>query len=222
MAPLDGGDFLPIMKYDARTGLILRMDRIENNGNFANEAIDITSSFKGIVDLENIEYGWMLFASGTAPDFKVVPIGKELPARPSDKHKYGVRLMLKLSKDCGGDKPIRELAGTSKAFLSGIDALYDDYLAEKDKNPNKLPVVVREKVTPITTGKGAKASTHLHPTFRIIAWLPRGDLVFVPKATQPAQIAQQPHANGAAPPSTGSTQVEAPKAAETVSSDDFG
>ena len=66
----------------------------------------------------------MLFASGTAPDFKMVPIGNEFPDRPSEKHKHGVRLMIKLAKDCGGDKPIREIAGTSKAFLSGIEAVY--------------------------------------------------------------------------------------------------
>ena len=118
----------------------------------------------------------MLFAAGTAPDFKVVPIGKELPARPSDKHKHGVRFSIKLSKDCGGDKPIREIAGTSKAFLSGIEAVYTQYLAEKDKHPGKLPVIVLEKTTPVRSGTGEHSSTNYHPTFKIVGWAPRGDL----------------------------------------------
>ena len=118
----------------------------------------------------------MLFAAGTAPDFKLVPIGNEFPDRPSDKHKHGVRLMIKLAKDCGGDKPIREMAGTSKAFLSGIEAVYTQYLAEKDKHPGKLPVIVLEKTTPVRSGTGEHSSTNYQPTFKIVGWAPRGDL----------------------------------------------
>src|SRR4051812_31458677 len=122
--PPTGGDFKAIVKFDARAGRMFRMDRIEKNGNFENEAVDITHSFKAIVDFENLETGWLHFASGTAPDFKMVAIGKELPDRPSDKHKNGVRFMLKLSNDSAGGKPIREIAGTSNAFVSGIEAVY--------------------------------------------------------------------------------------------------
>ena len=111
-APPEGGNFTPIVKYDARSGRMFRMDRIETNGNFANQAVDITQSFKAIVDFEIMETGWVLFAAGIAPDFKLVRIGNEFPDRPSEKHKHGVRLMIKLAKDCGGDKPIREMAGT--------------------------------------------------------------------------------------------------------------
>jgi hypothetical protein len=174
--PSEGANFTPIVKYDARSGRMFRMDRIENNGNFENVAVDITASFKAIFDFENIQSGWMLFASGTAPDFKLVPIGKELPDRPSPKHKNGVRLMIKLSKDCSDDKRIREIAGTSKAFLSGVEAVFSQYLADEDKHPGKLPVVVLEKTTPVKTGTGEHSSTNYHPTFKIIGWAPRGDL----------------------------------------------
>jgi hypothetical protein len=192
---------------------MFRIDRIENNGNFENVAVDITPSFKAKADFENVTAGWLLFTSGSAPDFKLVPIGNELPARPSDKHKNGVRLMIKLSKDCGGDKPIREFAGTSKALLSGIEAVYTQYLAEKEKHPGMLPVIVLEKTTPVKTGTGDRSSTNYHPTFKIIGWAPRGDL---------GDAAASPLQSPSNPPSTGSTQVEAPKAAETGSSDDFG
>ena len=185
------------------------MDRIENNGNFVNQAVDITQSIKAIVDFENMETGYLLFAAGIAPDFKVVRIGNEFPDRPSDKHKHGVRLMIKLAKDCSGDKPIREMAGTSKAFLSGVEAVYTLYLAEKDNHHGKLPVIVLQKTTPVRSGTGDHSSTNYQPTFKIVGWAPRGDL---------GAVAAPPDGG---PPATGSTQVDAPKADETVSADDF-
>jgi hypothetical protein len=207
-SPPEGGAFAPIVKYDARAGRLFRIDRIENNGNFANEAVDITQSFKAIADFENMETGWALFAPGIAPDFNFVPIGKQFPARPSDKHKHGAKLMIKLAKDCSGDKPIREFAGTSKALLAGFEAVYTQYLAEKDDHPGKLPVIVLEKTTPVRSGTGDRTSTNYQPTFKIVGWAPRGDLGGVAPPD-------------GSPPATGSTQVEAPKAAETVSADEF-
>ena len=208
-APPEGGTFTRIVKYDARSGRMFRMDRIENNGNFANEAVDITQSFKAIVDLEKMETGYMLFAPGAAPHFKLVPIGNEFPDRPSDKHKHGVRLMIKLAKDCGGDKPIREFAGTSNAFLAGMEAVVHAVSGgEGHDHPGKLPVIVLEKTTPVRSGTGEHSSTNYQPTFKIVGWAPRGDLGGV-----------APSDGG--PPATGSTQVDAPKADETVSADDF-
>jgi hypothetical protein len=210
-APSEGGDFTPICKYDARSGCMFRIDRIEKNGSFEKVAVDITVPFKAIVDFKNLKVGPMLFASNTVPDFNLVTIGEELPALPSPKHKNGVKFRLKLSKDCSGDKPIREIAGTSKAFLSGIEAVYTPYLADKDKHPGKLPVMDMEKTTPVKTGTGERSSTNYHPTFRIIGWALPGDL--------DDGGAVQPDGT---PPSTGSTQVEAPKATETDSDYDFG
>jgi hypothetical protein len=129
--------------------------------------------------------------------------------------------MLKLSKDCAGETSrVRELAGTSKAFLSGVEALYKDYLENKAANPGKLPIVVLEKIAAIKTG-GTKTSTNFHPTFRIIGWASRGDLTFVPKATPPTQTPQQPLANGVPLPSTASTRAQAPSQEDTPD-DDFG
>jgi hypothetical protein len=130
--------------------------------------------------------------------------------------------MLKLSKECGGEKPIREVAGTSKAFLSGIEAAYKLYQAGKAANPGKLPVLTVTKWTPIKTGSGAQTSTNYHPTFAIAGWAPRGDLVPVPR--NEGQAPREPAAEAATapqtPPSTGSTQVKAPQLADADS--DFG
>jgi hypothetical protein len=213
--PSASGDFMPICKYDARAGRIFRMDRVDNGNGFVSDPVDITASFKAIFDFENVEVGWIDLQAGSAPHFDLVPMGSQLPDRPSVRHKNGVRLIVKLAKDCGGTKPIREIAGTSKAFLSGVEAIYKDYEAAKAANPGKLPVIVLEKTTPIKSGSGEKQSTNYQPTFRITAWAPRGDLKFEPKAKAAA-----PNASAAStPPSTGSTKVEPPVA---VAADDFG
>lgn len=215
--PSAGGDFLPIVKYDARAGRIFRMDRVDTGQGFVNEPVDITASFKAIVDFENIETGWVDFSTGGAPDFRLVPMGTALPQRPSDKHKNGIRFMLKLSKDCGGEKPIREIAGTAKAFLSGVEKVFDEYDAQRAENPGKLPVIVMDGSTPIKSGSGDKQSTNYVPKFKIAGWAARGDLVFQPKG-QSAANPTPTGANGAAtssvasptPPSTGATRVEPP------------
>jgi hypothetical protein len=216
-----GGDFMPICKYDARAGRIFRMDRVVNGNGFVSDPVDITASFKAIFDFENIEVGWIDYQPGSAPHFDLVPMGSQLPDRPSVRHKNGVRFIVKLAKDCGGAKPTREIAGPSKAFLSGVEAVYRDYEAAKAANPGKLPVIVLEKTTPIKSGSGEKQSTNYQPTFRITAWAPRGDLKFEPKAKAAA-----PNASAASkPPSTGSTKVEPPKAAPEMvatTDEDFG
>jgi hypothetical protein len=174
-----------------------------------------------VFDFEHVEVGWIHFPVGSPPDFALVPMGSQLPDRPTPKHKNGLRMMIKLARDCGGDRPIREFAGTSKAFLSGIESAYLAYAAEKDKNPGKLPVFVLEKTAPIQTGSGEKSSTNYHPSFRLVGWAPRGDLTFVPKAAPPTQGPQQPLVNGATPPSAGSTRAQAPSQEEAMTND-FG
>jgi len=220
-----GGDFLPIVKFDARAGRFFRMDRVDTGNGFANEQVDITQGVKFIADFENVEVGWLNFTPGQAPDFRLVPIGYQLPDRPSPNHKNGLRFMLKLSKECGGEKPVREIAGTSKAFLSGVEAVYTRYLAEKAKNPGKLPVLTVEKITPVKTGSGAQSSTNYHPQFAISGWAPRGDLVFEPKGGAAPASAKATAGQADAPsvaPSTGSTRAAAPAAKAEDLVDDFG
>lgn len=224
--PAAAGDFLPIVKYDARAGRMFRVDRVDVGGTFANEPVDITHNFKAVADFENVKAGWISFAGGRAPDFRLVPLGEALPARPAgvdDKGKplyaNGIRFMLKLDKASGGDKPIREIAGTSKAFLSAVEAVFQQYLAEKGNNPGKLPVLVMEGSTPIKSGSGAQQSTNYVPKFKITGWAPRNDLVFQPKNA----AAPSPSATSATPPSTGSSRVEPPQAKQpAMADDDFG
>jgi hypothetical protein len=221
----EGGEFTPVMKFDARAGRFFRVERINTGNGFENEDVDITQTVKFLADFENVEVGYARFVAGQAPDFHLVPMGSQLPAKPSEQHSSVVRFMLKLAKECGGERPIREISGASKAFRGAIEAVYTQYLAQKDKNPGKLPVLVCEKITPVKTGTGVQSSTNYHPTFKIVGWSERKDLVFVPKAVTPSVASQVLAATAAASPatapSTGSTRAQAP-VAETADADDFG
>jgi hypothetical protein len=198
-----GGDFLPIVKYDARAGRIFRVDRDANGST----PVDITRSFKAVFDFENVEVGHILFAAGGAPDFRMVKHGAPLPPKPTPDYKTGVRLRVKLSQDCGGD--VRELAGTSMAFLTGINKAHDDYDAGRAANPGKLPVMVLTDTMAIESGSGAKRSTNYQPTFKIGGWVPRpADL----KAGD-APAAPAPQQQAAEPP---------PRTEEPAGADDFG
>jgi hypothetical protein len=217
----DGGDIMPIIKYDSRSGRVQRIDRVDGDSN--SKIVEITKTFKALFDFENVETGFIEFATGGAPSFSVTRLADGKPAvRPTPAHKAGVRIMVKLHKDCGGD--VRELASVAKAFLRGIDELHNAYLegVKLPANAGKLPVVVIKDTIPVTSEGGGQKSTNYSPVFDIVGWAPRpADLVYVPKhaASAPAHGAR-----GA--PHTGSTQVGAPPPAAppaaAAQANDFG
>ena len=174
-------NILPYVKYDARSGRFFRNDRVENKntGKFENNAVEIT--FKAVMDLENIEVGFINYVDGKAPEYLLVPAGAAWPIKPTAAGwKQGVRGMLKLDKDCGGD--VREITSNAQAFLKGFEDLMDQYEVEKHKHSGKLPVVTVNKTLPLSTGAGGKKSTNYQPEFKITGWVDRpDDLVFVPK-----------------------------------------
>ena len=223
-----GGDFVPIVKYDARAGRLFRVDKDETGSN----PVDITRAFRAVFDFEQVEVGWILFSAGGAPDFRMVPFGQPLPERLTADYKQGVRLRIKLSPACGGD--VRELAGTSAAFLRGINALHDDWTAQAKLNAGKLPIVSLEDTLPVESGAGAKRSTNYQPVLRIVGWAPRpADMPMAGATTANGHAIQAPATRPAAarPPSNGSTVVAPPPPAakpatvasiEDTMSDDFG
>ena len=208
----DGGEIIPIVKYDARAGRISRRDRV--NGEY--ETVDITNNFKAVFDFENIEVGFINFDTGSAPDFQMVPLGNIMPQRPSDKHRQGVRMLMKLHADCGGD--VREMASTAISFLGSIDSLHNAYIKGAEENSGKLPVVVLKGVSTIVSTGGGQKSTNYAPNWEIIGWASRpSDLVAKPRGgSAPAAAAPS-----GGPPSTGSTKVSAP-APVAADDDDFG
>ena len=214
-------NFLGFVKFNAKAGRITRRDR--ENGE--NTDVDITRSFKAVMDVENIEHGWMDFDTGGAPSMVLVHNSEALPAKASDKHRKGFRIVMKLAKDCGGD--VREMSSHAASFARGLDKLHDDYLAARKENAGKLPVVVLNEPVPITTGEGAKRQTNYAPAFEIVGWVKRpDDLQYQPRsAAAPASSsfdAEDEMPVKRAPPSTGSTRAPAPAARQVAEDEDFG
>lgn len=206
----EGGEIIPIIKYDAKAGRAFRVDRADG----VSTPVDITPNFKCVMDLANIETGWIAFNSNTAPDFRVGPIGHDAGPRPTDQHKAGFRLLCKLSRELGGD--VREIASTAKVAINGFDKLHNDYLAAPQSKQGKLPVVVLERTIPVTSGEGARKSTNYKPEFKIVSWVERPqDLAAKPRGGSATSLPENSFTSGTQRPSTGSTVVRPPVLLET-------
>lgn len=212
----EGGQYLPLVKYDARAGRMYRVVRELGVDGWMSHATDITTKFSAVMDLENLEIGWMHFAAGSAPDLRLVPNGKDAGPAPSEHHKLGVRIILKLSKDAGGD--VRELTTSAKTAVGAISALHDQYLAGLSANPGKLPVVKMVGTKAVTTGQGTRKSTNYAPEFTIASWVARpADLQHTPRSSSAPAPAAPP-----APASTGSRVVPPPAPKQMAEAEDFG
>lgn len=203
-APSSGGDFLPVLRFDARAGRFFRVDRVDAGQGFQSVLTDITDGIKFVADFENIEVGWINFQPGSPPSFALVPMGQRLPDRPTEQHKNGVRFMVKLTKECAGPegKAVREIVGTARAFLSGVEAAYLEYQKYRDANKGKLPVFTLERTVPIKSG--GVSSTNYSPVFKMAGWVPRGDLKPQPRVVTNGSGQQE------AAPATGATIRSAP------------
>ena len=238
------GEFTPIVKYDARSGRIFRVDRVDTGDGFANEQIDITAIFEAVFDFETVLTGWMLFTPGAAPSFSLVHLNPDnqtpLPDRPSAEHKHGTKTMIKLSKACGGDRPVREISGNSIAWRESYGKLFTQYRSERHHHPDKLPVVMLTSADPVASSNGKSKTTSYHPNWQIMRWVNRpADLPLEIK--QPSMAAQTPLPAPMSaddfdapktPPATGSQTVPPPNRyppkpavvpqANTNVGDDFG
>jgi len=182
-----GGDFMPIIKYDARAGRIHKIDRVQGADPISTE---ITNNFTAVFDLANIEVGWALFRDGMAPDWHMVRVGQPKPARPSPEHKAAFRVNVKLTKQNGGD--VREFGSAARCVIVSIDVLHDAYAASDESKRGMLPVVAMVGTEQIKSGGGAKSSTNYQPKFEIKSWVERpADMVQVAPTVQ-ANPAKQP------------------------------
>jgi hypothetical protein len=162
----------------------------------------------------------------------MVPVGHDKGPQPTENHKAGMRLLCKLSRECGGD--IREIAVTAKVSISGFDKLHNEYLAAPESKQGKLPVVVLVETIPVTSGEGSRKTTNYKPVFKIVSWVARpSDLVAKPRGGNGVTLAAKDNVlkdnaakassnSGTGRPSTGSTVVKAPAAQEPSQEEDFG
>jgi len=180
-----GGDFLPLLKYDARNGSLYLEDRVQTIGGWEKHHTDVGSAFKGVFDLANAEVGWIHFPRGAAPVTQLVPAGQDIGEAPSEDYKQGFRLLVLVDKDLDGS--LREFMSTSAAAWTGLSALHDDYLAQVGKRPGQLPIVSLVKVTERHFGNGSSYD----PEFKIIGWTKRPE-EFGPERGEGARPAPRP------------------------------
>jgi hypothetical protein len=172
-----GGDYLPMLKYDARVGTLYLQDRVYENGKWETEQRDVTDKFRAAFDVGNLRRGWINFPKGAAPETHLVQIGEDYGDPPDDRFKEGIRVLVKMDASLGGD--VRELMSTAAALWNAMDALHDAYLADTAKHPDALPVVdLADRVETKTT-----AGTSVTPVFKIVGWIPR-------PPNMPAEIAR--------------------------------
>lgn len=138
---LDSGNggqrkFLPIVKFDAKSGDFLAIDRTpQSDGTWEKSEHEIKMPTHVVCDFAGLEVGWIGFVDNRF-DYVMTKPGSKFPACPSPDHKQGVRLKM-FFKEFG----LREFSHTSKNVLRVIDALHTVYEQEAPKNPGKLPVI---------------------------------------------------------------------------------
>ena len=157
------------LNWDFRIGKPVLEDRVRTGNGWETEQRNLeTDEFRAVFDPENIEVGWIAFVKGEGLNARLVHVGEDYGDRPSNDHKEGLRIVVKMDPALGGD--LRELISTSPALWSAVDQLHSDYLADVDKHPNNcLPVVDIADVREQPTHSGAI----LVPTFKISGWVPR-------------------------------------------------
>jgi hypothetical protein len=164
-----GGDFLPRVEYDARSGILTKVDRFQTGAGWDSEKTDITSPPPAFaIDFGSIEVGWIKFSVG-APDFRVTPYGQPVPPQPSADHKQGFRVRI-YGKALGG---IREFSSTAKCVIGVINKLHDLYEAAPEARAGQIPVVRYSGKTPVVTSGPSGKSTNWAPTLDVIAWTNR-------------------------------------------------
>ena len=160
----------PLLKFDARNGSFYRVDR-NSNGEVEQTTI---ADLKAIFDLENLQVGWIAFNAGSPPNFKMVRAGQDIGNAPSDKHRQGLRLRVRLAADKG---VACEFSSTAATLWNAIDCLHDEFERNRGKHSGKVPYVHLAKLEQVRTLLGVVFS----PTFEIIGW-----------GVRPAELATEP------------------------------
>lgn len=163
------GDFLPLVSYDARAGRLFRIDREQTINGWANNKVDITAGNPTFaLDMGTIEVGWLAFGP-TGPDFKLAPLGRPMPERPSKEHKTGFRVRV-AGNAVGG---LREWSSSSKCVLGVIDELHTAYEDAPEAADGKIPLVTLSGTTPITSKGPQGTTTNYAPVLQITGWVDR-------------------------------------------------
>ena len=186
----NGEDFLPLMTYNAKSGRVKLVQRVEVNGEWMKQETDVTASNPVFVfNLAAVQVGWLLFKAGMAPIKAMAPVGQPLPANPLGD--YGLDERGKAIKPKQGfvlhvlvkDGVKREFASNASAVVGVLDELHTAYMAAPEAKKGMLPVVQFTGATEIKSKHGSNYS----PDFKITRWVARPAGLAAPVVTAAAQ-----------------------------------
>ena len=178
------GDILPIIKWDAKAGDLLRQDRFQaSDGTWQKDEQELSLPIQMAMDLGQIEVGWLSFASG-APDFQMAKITEPSPEQPSQDHKQAFRVRV-ATKDLG----LREFSHSAKTVLRALDGLFRQYEAA-------APVVTISGAETIKINSPQGELRFKVPEWSITEWIDRPKVMdgvtSAPSETAPAAVSQPP------------------------------
>ena len=187
------GDFLPIVKYDARSGRFFKVDK-----EIGQQGVDteIAAGTTFAIDFGTLEAGWVTFGA-QGPGRRMRPYVEGEPTIPQPEEKdidgkfiYRPGFYVKLAGNALGG--IREWIGASAAVMNAMDDLYQQVIRAPEMAAGKIPLVCIASTTAIKSGSGARASTNYAPVFRLNGWVARPDQLGPRTVPIPAQINSHP------------------------------
>lgn len=162
----DGGgyDRPSVIKFSAMSGDFVAVNRVRgDNGKYENEFQDIPLPIRVVMDLEAIEIGYLSFRP--VPDFRLVKVGEPMPPQPDDLDENGKKLYkMGFRVQLGNSElGLREMAASSRNVYDSVQQLYKQYEAERQANPNKVPVVD-------IVGTDKKVNEYSGNSFKVPKW----------------------------------------------------
>ena len=193
----EGGSFLPLVKYDARSGRMSLSDRVQGVNGWESVDTDITRDQPTFaIDFGSIEVGWIAF--GKPPVFAVAPLGQPMPKRPEGPDfKQGFRVKV-AGKALKG---VREWSTTANAVKGALEEVHTAFEAAPEAAEGKLPLVQFADTTPIKTQTPQGTTTNYAPVLKIVGWVERNGDMLGPRTVPPpaARQAAPAHPAGGAP-----------------------
>jgi hypothetical protein len=156
------------LNWDFKIGKFVFEDRTRTDSGWENQQTNVENDkFRAVPDLPNLERGWIAYLKGEGLNTVLVPLGQDYGNPPSDKHREGLRLIVKMDESLGGD--VREFISTLPAIWDAIDKLHDDYLTGVKEHAGCLPAV---DVAATREVPGRDSPIRV-PIFKINGWVPR-------------------------------------------------
>ena len=194
-------DIIPRLQYDARFGELTAVNREpQPDGTWQQTEVSVEMPMRCVVDLENIEQGWVIF--NPAPQLTVAPVSQPKPERPSPAHKDCARIKL-FSKEHG----LREFMSAARSVMTQMDRLHNESLADARSHPGKMPVVEMTGTETVKVKTPEGEAKFKVPAWSIVGWTLPPD----------AFAGKQPEAAPPAPPAS----KPAPKPARADDADEF-